>query len=93
MNKVLAAILTGVEKTAAAAVPGGTAIDSAIHGLVKHDGDVNTNILNAAEGAIQAVEAIKEAEIIDEVKFRAGVATIEAGLSLVRQALKVTPAV
>lgn len=96
MNQVLKSILLnvakGAEQAAASAVPGGAMIDGAVHGIIEHKGDVQTNVLDAAEGAIKAVEEIKGAEIVNEVQFRAGVAVVESGLGMIRASLKVTAA-
>lgn len=90
MNKILGAMLKTAETIAVASVPGAAMVDAAVHGIVEHKGGVDGNVLDAAEGAIKAVEAFKGAEIADEVSFRAGCATIEAGFKLVHASLKVT---
>lgn len=89
MNNVLKSILKTAEAVAVASVPGAAMVDGAVRGIVKHDGHTDDHVLDAAEGAIQAIENIKGTEIADEVKFRAGVATIEAGFKLVRESLHV----
>lgn len=91
MNKILAAMLKTGEAIAVASIPGAGMVDAAVHGIVEHKGSADGNVLDAAEGAIRAVEAFKGADIVDEVGFRAGCATIEAGFQLVRKSLKVTP--
>lgn len=91
MNAILKNILQVAEVVAASSVPGGQVVDKAIHGIVEHKGSTDENILDAAEGAIQVIEGIKGTDIADEVKFRAGVATLEAGFKLVRESLRVAP--
>lgn len=88
MNDLLKTILKTAEAVAVASVPGAPLVDAAVHGLIDKKGAVDSNILDAAEGAIKAVEAIKGQEIADEVQFRAGCATLEAGFKLIRAALK-----
>lgn len=88
MNNILKAILQVGEAVAVKAVPGASLVDSAVHGIVDHSTSVDDSILDAAEGAIQVIEGIKGADIADEVKFRAGIATLEAGFKLVKESLK-----
>ncbi len=92
MNKILKNMLQVAEAIAVNSVPGGQVVDTAVHNIVEHKGDKDSNILDAAEGAIQVIEGIKGTDIADEVKFRAGCATLEAGFKLVRESLKVSAA-
>lgn len=87
MNDALKNILKVAEAVAAASVPGGQIVDSAVHGIVASHGKSDVAYLDAAEGAIQVIEGIKGEDIADEVQFRAGVATLEAGFKLIRGSL------
>lgn len=88
MNNILKAVLQVGEAVAIQAVPGAKLVDAAVHGIVDHSKSPEDGILDAAEGAIQVIEGIKGTDIADEVKFRAGIATLEAGFKLVKDSLK-----
>lgn len=90
MNKILQAVLKVGETIAVQAVPGAAIIDGAVRGIVEHKGDVDSNALDAAEGAIKAVEAISGTDIADEIQFRAGCATVDAGVRMIAGSLKHT---
>lgn len=90
MNSKLKAILTVAEGIAKATVPGAAQIDDAVRNVVTHQGDTDDQILDMAEGAIKAVEALDDTEIADEVQFRAGCAIVEQGYKMIRHSLKVT---
>jgi len=87
MNPVLKNILEVLEKVGASQIPGGMVIDKAVHDLVDHK-DIVSEIPDLGQAVIQAVEAIKEDNIGDEVKFRAGVADLVAGFQLIKESLK-----
>lgn len=92
MKPIVKTILKVAEGVATATIPGAGMVDAAVHGIADKSKPKDEAVLDIAQGAIQAVEAIKEAEIADEVQFRAGIATLEAGFKLVRASLRHAPA-
>lgn len=89
MNNVLKSILKTAEAVAVASIPGAATVDATVREIVKTKKVTSEHVLDAAEGAILAIENIKGTEIADEIKFRAGVATVEAGFKLIRDSLVV----
>lgn len=88
MNDRLKNILKIVESVAAASVPGGQMVDGAVHQIIASKGKSDSGYLDAAQGAIQVVEEIDGEDIADEMQFRTGVAMVEAGIKMIRGALK-----
>ena len=87
MNSILKAVLKVGEQVAVQAVPGANIVDAAVHGLVEHKGTTDANILQAVQGVIETVEAIKGSEIVDQAKFAAACATLDAGFNLLKESL------
>lgn len=90
MNDKLKTTLLILEGIAKASVPGAAQADDAVRAIVSHHGDTDDAVLDAVEGAIKAVEAIKGQDIADEVKFRASCMLAEAAIKGIRDSLKVT---
>ena len=90
MNNVLKAVLEIGREVAAHTVPGGKLISEGVEAIIRKDDGKPADgaVLDVAEGAIKAIEAFKGADIADEVKFRAGIATMEAGFALVKSSLR-----
>lgn len=89
MNEKAKAILQIVEAVVKQAVPVTAGPIAVAHAIVDHKGKDAEDYLDAAQEAIKVVEAIKGTDIADEVQFRAGIATMEAGFRLVQASLKV----
>lgn len=90
MKPIVKAILEVAREVGEKAVPGGELISHGVEAIIRKDDGVpaEAGALDVAEGAIKAIEGFKGADIADEVKFRAGVATMEAGFALVKASLK-----
>jgi hypothetical protein len=87
MNPILKTVLQVGESIAVQAVPGARLVDAGAHAIFDKT-DRDGGVLNVAEGAIQVVESIKEADIADEVMFKDGVADLEAGFKKIHDSLK-----
>lgn len=82
------------EQVAVGFVPGGAMIDKGIHVAIdehKSKTERVDGVLDAAQGAIQAIEAIDGVEIADEIGFRAGCGLVEQGLQMIHGSLRRAP--
>lgn len=88
MHPVLKAILGIAEEVVSALNPPAGKVIDIVKDVVKDKSKLPDQVDDIGFSAIQVIESFKGADIADEVKFRAGVATIEAGVKLVRESLK-----
>lgn len=93
MNKIVKVILETAREVGEKTIPGGSLVGKGIEAIVRKDDGVpaQDGALDIAEGAIQAIEGFKGADIANEAQFRAGVILLEQGFAMVKASLKPSP--
>lgn len=93
MNKILKQILLTAEGVAetetSQRIPGASLIIGGVHKLVDKDAGNNLGaILDLESGIIQAVNGLKQEEVIDPVALNTGIGELTAGFAHIRGAIK-----
>jgi hypothetical protein len=93
MNAILKAVLLGLEHTAAATVPGGALVDTAVHEIVDHSVPREQGIVDAIQAGFSEIQTFKPEMIADPILFNTGVVEAHDAFQKIRASLvQATPA-
>ncbi len=90
MNDIIKGILKGLEQVGRQVVPGGAAVDDAVHGIVnaKDAKEREDAIVEAVMAELTQIETIKPEMIADPVMFNAGLVEAHDAFTKIKSSLK-----